>query len=115
MWEISPRINSPKNDDPLLLEPIRSKPAQPTIEALEFSPDQGPIGRPGFADRADRNFKPSACFRPPRQLQRRAGRRVPRKIARSWLEQNYLLPLDGLGEVETNLAAGLRGCGQHVY
>jgi hypothetical protein len=30
--------------------------------------------------------------------------RVPRKIARSWLRQNYLLPLlDGLDEVETSL------------
>ena len=36
MWEISPRINSPKNDDPLLWEPIRSEPAQTTTEALEL-------------------------------------------------------------------------------
>jgi putative SOS response-associated peptidase YedK len=36
MWEISPRVNSPKNDDPSLLEPIHSEPTQRTTDALEF-------------------------------------------------------------------------------
>jgi putative SOS response-associated peptidase YedK len=33
MWEISPRVNSPKNDDPSLWEPIH---AQRTTDALEL-------------------------------------------------------------------------------
>jgi putative SOS response-associated peptidase YedK len=28
MWEISPRVNSPKNDDPSLWEPLHAEPAQ---------------------------------------------------------------------------------------
>jgi putative SOS response-associated peptidase YedK len=28
MWEISPRVNSPKNDDPSLWEPIHPEPTQ---------------------------------------------------------------------------------------
>jgi putative SOS response-associated peptidase YedK len=36
MWEISPRVNSPKSDDPSFWEPIRPGPAQPTTDALEL-------------------------------------------------------------------------------
>jgi putative SOS response-associated peptidase YedK len=28
MWEISPRVNSPKNDDPSLWEPLHGEPTQ---------------------------------------------------------------------------------------
>jgi hypothetical protein len=38
MWEISPRVNSPKNDDPSLWEPIHSEPTQ-TNDALELLPE----------------------------------------------------------------------------
>jgi hypothetical protein len=33
MWEISPRVNSPKNDDPSLWEPVH---ALTTTDALEL-------------------------------------------------------------------------------
>jgi putative SOS response-associated peptidase YedK len=36
MWEISPRVNSPKNDDPSLWEPLHTKPGNTTIDALEL-------------------------------------------------------------------------------
>jgi len=36
MWEISPRVNSPKNDDPSLWEPLNSQPTQPTTDGLEL-------------------------------------------------------------------------------
>jgi hypothetical protein len=36
MWEISPRVNSPKNDDPSLWEPLRSESAN-----FVFIPLQG--------------------------------------------------------------------------
>jgi putative SOS response-associated peptidase YedK len=36
MWEISPRVNSPKNDDPSLWEPLHSEPTQTTTDALEL-------------------------------------------------------------------------------
>ena len=36
MWEISPRVNSPKNDDPSLWEPIHAQPTQTTTDALEL-------------------------------------------------------------------------------
>jgi hypothetical protein len=35
MWEISPRVNSPKNDDPSLWEPAHAEPTQ--TDALELS------------------------------------------------------------------------------
>jgi putative SOS response-associated peptidase YedK len=35
MWEISPRANSPKNDDPSLSEPLHAEPA-PQTDALEL-------------------------------------------------------------------------------
>ena len=35
-WEISPRVNSPKNDDPSLWEPLHSEPTQTTTDALEL-------------------------------------------------------------------------------
>ena len=35
MWEISPRVNRPKNDDPSLWEPIH----QMTTEVLELLPE----------------------------------------------------------------------------
>ena len=38
MWEISPRVNSPKNDDPSLWESLRSEPAKTEAEALELVP-----------------------------------------------------------------------------
>jgi hypothetical protein len=34
MWEISPRVNSPKNDDPSLWEPLRSEPANTEAETF---------------------------------------------------------------------------------
>jgi len=34
MWEISPRVNSPKNDDPSLWEPVHAEPTQTTSDAL---------------------------------------------------------------------------------
>jgi hypothetical protein len=36
MWEISPRVNSPKNDDPSLWEPLHAKRGNTTIDALEL-------------------------------------------------------------------------------
>ena len=36
MWEISPRVNSPKNDDPSLWEPLHAEPTQRTTDALEL-------------------------------------------------------------------------------
>ena len=36
MWEISPRVNSPKNDDPSLWEPLHAQPTQTTTDALEL-------------------------------------------------------------------------------
>jgi putative SOS response-associated peptidase YedK len=36
MWEISPRVNSPKNDDPSRWEPVHAGPAQTTTDALEL-------------------------------------------------------------------------------
>jgi putative SOS response-associated peptidase YedK len=38
MWEISPRVNSPKNDDPSLWEPLHSEPAKTEAETLELVP-----------------------------------------------------------------------------
>jgi putative SOS response-associated peptidase YedK len=35
MWQISPRINSPKNDDPSLWEPVRAEPTKTTTDELE--------------------------------------------------------------------------------
>jgi putative SOS response-associated peptidase YedK len=39
MWEISPRVNSPKNDDPSLWEPLHREPAQTTTDKLELLRD----------------------------------------------------------------------------
>jgi hypothetical protein len=36
VWEIFPRVNSPKNDDPSLWEPLRPEPTQTTTDALEL-------------------------------------------------------------------------------
>jgi hypothetical protein len=36
MWEISPRVNSPKNDDPSLWEPVHAEPAQTRTNELEL-------------------------------------------------------------------------------
>jgi putative SOS response-associated peptidase YedK len=36
MWEISPRVNSPKNDDSSLWEPLQAQPTQTTANALEL-------------------------------------------------------------------------------
>jgi putative SOS response-associated peptidase YedK len=36
MWEISPRVNSPKNDDPSLWEPLHAEPTQRTTNVLEL-------------------------------------------------------------------------------
>jgi hypothetical protein len=36
MWEISPRVNSPKNDDPSLWEPLHAQPTKATTDALEL-------------------------------------------------------------------------------
>jgi putative SOS response-associated peptidase YedK len=36
MWEISPRVNSPKDDDPSLWEPLHAEPTQTTTDALEL-------------------------------------------------------------------------------
>jgi putative SOS response-associated peptidase YedK len=36
MWEISPRVNSPKNDDPSLWEPLHAEPTETTTDALEL-------------------------------------------------------------------------------
>ena len=38
MWEISPRVNSPKNDDPSLWEPLRSEPAKTEAETFVLVP-----------------------------------------------------------------------------
>src|SRR6516165_4461075 len=37
VWEISPRVNSPKNDDPSLWEPVHAEPTQ--TDALELLPE----------------------------------------------------------------------------
>jgi hypothetical protein len=39
MWEISARVNSPKNDDPSLWESIHAEQAQTTTDALELLPE----------------------------------------------------------------------------
>jgi hypothetical protein len=39
MWEISPRVNSPKNDDPSLWEPLHAEPTQTKIDTLELLPE----------------------------------------------------------------------------
>jgi putative SOS response-associated peptidase YedK len=39
MWEISPRVNSPKNDDPSLWEPVHAEAIQTTTDALELLPE----------------------------------------------------------------------------
>jgi putative SOS response-associated peptidase YedK len=39
MWEISPRVNSPKNDDPSLWEPLHREPTQTTTDTLELLRD----------------------------------------------------------------------------
>jgi hypothetical protein len=36
MWEISTRVNSPKNDDPSLWQPLHAQPTQRTTDALEL-------------------------------------------------------------------------------
>jgi putative SOS response-associated peptidase YedK len=36
MWEISPRVNSPKNDDPSLWEPLHAERTQTTTDVLEL-------------------------------------------------------------------------------
>jgi SOS response associated peptidase (SRAP) len=36
MWEISPRVNSPKNADPSPWEPLHAEPTQRTTDALEL-------------------------------------------------------------------------------
>jgi putative SOS response-associated peptidase YedK len=36
MWEFSPRVNSPKNDDPSIGEPVHAGAAQTTSDALEL-------------------------------------------------------------------------------
>jgi putative SOS response-associated peptidase YedK len=36
MWEISPRVNSPKNDDPSLWEPVYAEQTQTTADTLEL-------------------------------------------------------------------------------
>jgi putative SOS response-associated peptidase YedK len=36
MWEISPRVNSAGEDDPLLWEPVHAEPTQRTTDALEL-------------------------------------------------------------------------------
>ena len=36
MWEISPRVNTPKNDDPSLWEPVHAEPTQAGIDKLEL-------------------------------------------------------------------------------
>jgi hypothetical protein len=38
MWEISPRVNSPKNDDPSLWEPLHAEATKTTTDALELLP-----------------------------------------------------------------------------
>jgi putative SOS response-associated peptidase YedK len=38
MWKISPRVNSSKNDDPSLWEPLRSDSAKTEAETLELVP-----------------------------------------------------------------------------
>ena len=39
MWEISPRVNSPKNNDPSLWEPVDGEPTQTTTDTLELLPE----------------------------------------------------------------------------
>jgi putative SOS response-associated peptidase YedK len=39
LWEISPRVNSPKNDDPSLWEPVDGEPTQTTTDTLELLPE----------------------------------------------------------------------------
>jgi putative SOS response-associated peptidase YedK len=36
MWEISPRVNSPKNDDPSLWEPLHTERPQRETDVLEL-------------------------------------------------------------------------------
>ena len=43
MWEISPRVNSPKNDHPSLWEPVHAGAIETTTDALELLPEWGSI------------------------------------------------------------------------
>jgi len=36
MWEISPRVNSPKNDDSTLWEPLHAEPKQTRTDEFEL-------------------------------------------------------------------------------
>ena len=36
MWKISPRVNSPKNDDPSLWVPVQAEAAKTTTDTLEL-------------------------------------------------------------------------------
>ena len=36
MWEISPRVNSPKNADPSLWKPVHVEPRETTTDTLEL-------------------------------------------------------------------------------
>jgi hypothetical protein len=60
MWEISPRVNSPKNDDPLLWEPVHAEPKQTKTDALEllcethFTRAFRPLG--GYEPRSERLY-----------------------------------------------------------
>ena len=40
MWEISPLVNSPKNDDPSLWEPVHPQATQTTPDTLELLREQ---------------------------------------------------------------------------
>jgi hypothetical protein len=58
MWEISPRVNSPKNDHPSLWEPVHAASTQTTTHELELLREQAgllsEIPRPSLAAKEGR-------------------------------------------------------------
>ena len=61
------------------------------------------------------NDLPKATPPRPNRKKQPGKRRLPRPTSTPPKAEAKLVKSDGLDEVETNLAAGLRGCGQHVY
>jgi hypothetical protein len=54
MWAVSPKLNSPKNDSPDLLEPIAHHPAEPATDLV----DRANEGRPERESRRTRSKLP---------------------------------------------------------
>jgi hypothetical protein len=62
MWEISPRVNSPKKDDSSLWEPVHAEPKQTRTDALELLREQEHPGKSKLRD--FRGLKAKCRFSP---------------------------------------------------